>query len=301
MATYPIAGFMWGYERCGPLSTMLATPEWLDDVGFCFCSHCIRVGTSAGLDPARVRKGFETLHTFLSPIKQAGTIPNVRDGIAITVLRIFMQYPEMLAWERLYYQSRERLARAMNDTVHRTRPGARFGRHVWQMMSFDPIYRAAYDYAEIAEHHDFIKAVVYHPPGATRMHTWALNALGRGALREVPEPRLVQLLYDVMNYDNEREPGAPASRASGFSTDYVYRETRRAVEAADGKADVLAGIGIDIFGRPESSSPKQIERAVDAAFRAGAQGLLVSREYDEMRLSSLDAVGEAVRRHRRGG
>ena len=43
-------------------------------------------------------------------------------------------------------------------------------------------------------------------------------------------------------------------------------------------------------------SPRETTiEAVKAAFEAGAEGILISREYDEMHLESLRAIGEAMR------
>jgi hypothetical protein len=41
--------------------------------------------------------------------------------------------------------------------------------------------------------------------------------------------------------------------------------------------------------------PKSVKAAVQAAFRAGAPGVLLSRKYSEMRLANLSGAGEAIR------
>lgn len=300
ISTYPVDGFKWGYERSGPLSTVLATPEWLDDYGFCFCEHCTKIAREAGIDPDRARKGYTELHAFISKVKKGQIDESARDGIFVTVLRMFMKYPELLSWERQYYRNREKLASGMYAIIKRVRPQAEFGRHVWQMMSFDPFYRAAYDYSEVADHHDFIKPVVYNAPAGDRIKRWAMNSMSEGLFKEVDKERLLQFLYDVLNYDNEREPDFEETSNRGFSSDYVYRETKRCVDAVKGKSKVYSGIGIDIFGQTDSSDPAQIKEATLAALRAGSDGLLVSREYDEMRISSLKAVGDGVREWENG-
>ena len=45
---------------------------------------------------------------------------------------------------------------------------------------------------------------------------------------------------------------------------------------------------------PRPSDPEQLIAAVQRAFDAGADGVLASREYDEMRISSLEAFGKGV-------
>jgi hypothetical protein len=76
----------------------------------------------------------------------------------------------------------------------------------------------------------------------------------------------------------------------------VYRETRRCVQEVAGHAKIYSGIGIDIpgYGATFSSNPEGVYEATRKAFEAGAAGVLISREYDEMRLPNLRAVGRAM-------
>ena len=43
------------------------------------------------------------------------------------------------------------------------------------------------------------------------------------------------------------------------------------------------------------ADPEKIYQCVRKAFEAGADGIVVSREYEEMRLPNLKAVGRAMR------
>lgn len=303
MTSYPLDGFKWGYERCGPLSTILATPEWLEkgeDKAYCFCEHCVARGKEQGFDVDRVRQGFTEFHALVQKAKTSKLDDSSRDGLLVTLLRILMKYPELLAWERFYYANRERFAKELYQTVHRVRDEAEFGRHIWHQMSFDPIYRAAFEYEPLADYHDFLKPVVYHTTAATRMWSWAAKDMAKGAFQELGEDRLIQVLYDILNYDNDKEPARlQITTGTGFSADYVYRETKRCADAVKGRCKVHAGIGIDMAGNPQSSVPEVIVEATLKAFEAGADGILISREYDEMRLRSLNAVGDGIRAYRK--
>jgi len=87
----------------------------------------------------------------------------------------------------------------------------------------------------------------------------------------------------------------------GMGPQYVYTEMKRCVEQVQGKAQAIAGIGIDVPWhapggmQPYPSDPERLQKAIYKAFEAGADGILASRDYDEMRLSSLKAFGEAIR------
>ena len=85
---------------------------------------------------------------------------------------------------------------------------------------------------------------------------------------------------------------------SGLSPDYVFRETKRALEGVAGtKTQIWPGIDIDIPTEPNHSkcTPQSVNQAVLAAFRAGAPGVILSRKYSEMRLADLSGAGDAIR------
>ena len=63
-----------------------------------------------------------------------------------------------------------------------------------------------------------------------------------------------------------------------------------------GSCLVYTGIGIDIsHANLSPEDPESIHTSTTAALKAGADGLVFSRKYSEMRLSSLEAAGNAVR------
>ena len=80
-----------------------------------------------------------------------------------------------------------------------------------------------------------------------------------------------------------------------MSQEYVHHEVKRCVDGAAGKAKVYAGIGFDVptytaTGMEKfSGSPENVTKAVRRAIDAGANGVVASREYDEMTLPNLRA------------
>jgi hypothetical protein len=89
--------------------------------------------------------------------------------------------------------------------------------------------------------------------------------------------------------------------------DFVYRQSKRALDGARGtKAMILPGIDVDIpVGQldmgPEAiataarTTRTDVKNAVIQAFKAGAPGIVVSRDYAEMKLENLSGVGDAIR------
>ena len=99
----------------------------------------------------------------------------------------------------------------------------------------------------------------------------------------------------LLNYGDE----APLDQLAqaGLSPDYVFRETERALTGVEGKCKVLPGIdiGIPTGKNSRKASAEDSAAATSAALRAGAEGVIFSRKYSEMRLDNIAAAGRAVR------
>jgi hypothetical protein len=295
--TYPLDGLKYGAERGGPLSTLIMQGH----IPTCFCQHCMARGRAEGIDVERARQGWEKLYEFVTAARSGKPAPP--DGLFFGLLRILFRYPEILQWDKMWYRSKEEIPRLLAGAVHGLRPGATFGVHVHHNMTgLDPFERIQTDYAEMAEYCDWIKPVVYHDITGPRLRR-ATDQLRKSLLGELSGPQALALLYAINGYDAEIEPGYEELMEKGLGPEYVYRETRRCVEAVAARntgCTVYAGVGFDIpdYGRRPSdyfpSAPETVYKATLRAFEAGANGLVVSREYDEMRVPNLEAVGRAV-------
>jgi hypothetical protein len=81
----------------------------------------------------------------------------------------------------------------------------------------------------------------------------------------------------------------------GLSADYVYRDTRRALDDVAGTKTVIwPGIDIDVPAARARCTPESVRAATLAALRAGAQGVLLSRAYLEMKPENLRGAGQAL-------
>lgn len=292
--SYPLDGFQWGAERMGPLMNVIL--PWNNGAPTCFCEHCAKRGRAAGIDPERARKGFEQLYAYVQGL-MAGTAKPA-EGVFAGFLRVLLRYPEILAWEYQYRLSREEVMQAMYRTVKGIQPSAQVGWHVdHQPSSWDLVYRAEMTYAEMAPYSDFIKFIAYHDILGPRIRWWYLARFQKTILSEVPLEASLDLYYDLFGYDKKAEPKLDQLDKTGFSPDYVYRETKRSVASAEGKTKIYTGIGFDVpWGSTHvPADPGKVYECVLKAFEGGASGIVVSREYEEMRVPNLKAVGRAVR------
>lgn len=291
--TYELDGFQFGGERSGPLSGLLMG----GGAPYCFCQYCRAKGREKGIDAEHARQGMKELHTFVrEELLQKTTIPP--EGVLTSIMQYFFRYPEILAWERLWREGKESFFEATYGAAKAIRPQTDCGQHVdHPCTTFDPIYRSVMSYREMADKMDFIKPILYHDIAGPRTRGMYLNRVQRTIFKELSEQQSLDLFYTLKGYDKNVEPKLEELNTKGLGPDYVFRETKRCVQTVAGRCKIYSGIGIDIpgGGGTFASNPDGVYEAVKKAFEAGAAGVLISREYDEMRLPNLRAVGKAIR------
>jgi hypothetical protein len=293
--SYEIDGIMWGSERQGAFANAIGASHG-GNAGVarttCFCQFCEAKAKARGVDVARARAGFKALGDFVQAGRQ-GKRPV--DGYYVTMWRLMLRYPELLAWEMLWTDSLRDTYAALYNKVKSIKPAIGVGWHIWHNNSFSPIYRAEQDLSELTAHSDFLKMVMYHNCGGERMASY-VRSVGSNIYGDIPQQELLDFHYRVLDYKEEK-PLAEIPK-SGLSADYVYREAKRAREALNGtKTQLWPGIDIDIpTGQTQSkSSPESTRAAVAAALRAGSDGILLSRKYSEMKLANLRGAGDAIK------
>ena len=291
--SYPIDGVMWGSERQGPFNNAIGSSHGggNGDPGdvTCFCDYCKREASSRGIDANRAVEGYTRLASL---VRQSRTGSRPSDGYFVSYWRLLVQYPEILAWEKLWNDGQKSTYANIHQVAKSIRRDCAVGWHIWHNNSFSPFYRAEQDYAEFQKYSDFLKVVLYNNCGGPRLASYA-KSMSRTLFGDLSPDEVLELTYKVQNYNGDA--GAELSR-KGLSANYVERETRRAVAGVGDAVKIWPGIDIDIpTGQGEKKTePQDVRDAVRAAFSGGADGVILSRKYSEMRLANLQAAGEAV-------
>ncbi len=289
-STYELDGFQWGAERESPLLNVLLNGN--STSACCVCEHCIARNKKLGIDADRARKGFTEIAAYVGGLR-AGN-PKPAEGALAGFVRILFRYPEVLAWETQYRAAREEILQGMYTTIKKIKPTAPVGWHVdhWAI-SMNPIARWQMSYEEMSPWSDYLKVVVYHACLGPRMLSFLSN-MNRGIMGDLPLAELFNVYYDLLGYDKTTEPTAAQAARQGFSAEYVGRETAHSVASANGKTKIYPGIAFNVPQSP-ADDPEVIYQAVTKAYQAGAAGIVASREYEEMTVPNLKAVGRAVR------
>jgi len=301
--SYDIDGVMFVCEHQGALSNTLGSRlrgKFRGKPGSrtCFCPFCRDKAKQQGIQFDRAHQGFLELERFVAA-GRAGQAPP--DGFYVNLWRLVMRYPELLAWEHLFHEGVREVYGLMRERLKSAKPGAEFGIHVWHNITMSPIYRAEQDLARLSESTDFLKLAVYHNCGGPRLASY-IESVGETIYGDVPAEELLRFHYGLLDYEGSDYPSV---RQTGLGADFVYKESKRAVAQAR-SAPVYAGIDIDIPVEPDDliagsgdrgarSTREGICEAVREAFRAGVDGIVMSRKYSEMRLDTLTGVGDALR------
>jgi len=293
--SYDIDGLMWGSERQGALCDSLGathdTPPVDPGEVTCFCEFCRAKAKQRGINFERAREGFLELEKF---VRASRTGKRPVDGYHVQFWRLLLRYPELAAWEMLWTDSLRETYAAIYKAVKTAKQSIPVGWHIWHNNSFNPIYRAEQDLHELSNYSDFIKVVMYNNCGGERMALYADN-VGSTLYGDLSKQAIIDLNYGLMNFKERSYDQIPHT---GLSSDYVFRETKRALAGLEGTNTLIwPGIDIDIpTDRGNSKcTPQSVKEAVLAVFHAGASGVLLSRKYSEMRLANLNGAGDAVR------
>jgi hypothetical protein len=292
--SYEIDGILFFNEHNGPLLNALGASHFqqIDSSrATCFCKHHQRVAKERGIDFERARVGYQKLDRLVQASLK-GERPT--DGYYVEFERLFLENPEILAWDRLFDAGKHEVLGEVYEAVKSINRNLLVGFHIEHVNSFNPIFRATRRYEDIAAKADFLKVVAYNNCGGERYANFIHN-VGSTMFRDVPPEELMRFNNHLLNYGNE----APLDQlaTAGLSPDYVYRETRRAKAGVQGKSLILPGIDIGIPTAEDSrkATPDDTYAATLAAYRGGSDGVILSRKYSEMNLANLEAAGRAVR------
>jgi hypothetical protein len=292
--SYDIDGVMWGSERQGPLHNALSARHGGKSDSSkvtCFCPHHQKAAKQRGIDVLRAKQGFAKLDQLL---RDAHSNERPNDGYFVEFWRVLLDYPELLAWEKLWTDGKHAIYKDIHRAAKKSRPLVKVGFHIWHANSFSPFFRAEQNYAELAKVSDFLKIVAYNNCGGPRYANY-INNVASTIFHDVPKEELLRLHNAWLNYGKEAE--FAELPAKGLSADYVQRETARALKGVQGKCKIYPGIDIDIptGANEKRTSPDDVYAATTAALKAGAHGVIFSRKYSEMRLANLAAGGKAVK------
>jgi hypothetical protein len=286
-------GIMWESERQGPLNMALKADfsnAALRSI-CCFCTHCLRKGKEEGINVERARNGYRALDRWVT---QVTTQPLPSDGSFVTLWRLFLEYPEILAWEKFWFHSQEEMYALLYGTAKEINPKVQVGWHIMHLIEISPFFRADQDYARLAQVADYIKPSPYNNCAGPRLVQYVRNVQST-IFRDFTPDEVLELHYKILGL--EGEPSLDKLPIAGLSANYVGKETERAIADVQGAVPIYPGIDIDIPTTltEKRTQPSDVKAAVLAAFKAGAPGVVLSRKYAEMRLTNLAGAGEALR------
>ena len=294
LSTNDVDGIMWESERQGPLNDTLEAH--FGRIGprrsiNCFCTHCTAKGKELGIDVQRTREGYIALDRWVGEIL---TEPRPAGGAFMTLWRLLLEYPEILAWEKFWFHSQEEMYGLLYGTAKDANPKAQMGWHIMHLIAMSPFYRAEQDYSRFVHFSDFIKPSLYNNCGGPRFAQYIKN-IQSTVFRDCTPEEVLELHYKLLDYQGE--PSLDELPTAGMSADSVGRETSRTLAAVHGEIPIYPGIDIDIpTGLHEKrTQPGDVKAATLAALKAGAPGVVLSRKYAEMRLTNLAGAGEALR------
>ena len=135
-------GILFFNERNGPLLNALGASHAQNIASSrvtCFCRHHQRAAQERGIDCERARQGYQKLDEFVQAALK-GERPS--DGYFVEFWRLLVEWPEIIAWDRLFDATKHQVLAEVNAAVKSVRPGLQVGFHIEHVNSFNPIFRA---------------------------------------------------------------------------------------------------------------------------------------------------------------
>lgn len=295
-SSYAIDGFLFENERSGPLTNALGATPFRKTVGdtshvACFCEHHRRAAEARGINFERTKQGYEKLVEFVQAALKDQRPP---DGYYVTFQEILREYPEIEAYDRMCDEGKIQIVEEMHKTMKSIRKDLKLIFHIEQTICFNPFNRATLNYERLWDKAEYLKPATYNNCAGERYADF-VHTLGSTIFRDVPQDELFTLLNHWLNYDGF----APLSDLpkAGLPASYVAREAKRALAGVRGRCAILSGIDVSVPVGEGSriASPEDTYAATYAALEAGAQGIVLSRKYAEMRRELLEGAGRAIR------
>lgn len=288
-----IQGAMYLQERHGPLDAVFGQKSNADHVGHCFCEHCCRAARERGLDPEKAKAAYRELTGLAMAAREDAERPS--DGWFINFIRLFTKFPELMAWQELFWDGLHRHRQGIYRAVKRIRPDLRMGWHLHHPMSFQLFYRAGMNFSCVRHYSDWAKPNVYPAASGGRSRGSWCNGILNTLFKDVRPEIGIELMFDLLGYDAQQMPNVAdylsSENVPGWGAHYVSQETKRALAGLAG-IDVYPGLGFDLPAGGDT--PESVRACTRAVFEAGAPGILLSREYEEMAVEHLKAVGAAM-------
>lgn len=294
-SSYPVDGILFFNERNGPFLSALGASHFqsIDSSrATCFCENHKKAAAEHGIDFERAREGYRKLDSF---VQKALHDLRPSDGYYVEFQRLLLEYPEISAYDQLFDKAKHQILQDVYKTVKSINRRMLVGFHIEHVNSFNPLFRASRSYEDFSTMADFLKVVSYNNCGGERYANFIRN-IGSTVFRDVPLELLMRVNNRLLNY-SENEPSLNELALAGLSADTVYRETVRAVKGVNGKCLILPGIDVNIPVGKNSriASEQDTYEATLAAYKGGANGVILSRKYSEMFLSNLRGAGRAIR------
>ncbi len=294
-SSYPIDGLLFENERSGPLMNVLGASPFRKGVGdtshvACFCPFHRKVAKEKGIDFERAKQGYEKLVAY---VQQAVANQRPPDGYYVTFQQILHDYSEIAAYDRLCDEGKLQIVADIHTTSKAIRKESRFIFHVEQTISFNPFNRVALDYEHLWDKAEFLKPATYNNCAGER-YANLIHNLNATIYRDLPPDELYSMLNHLLGYSGLAS--LDALPAAGLPADYVFRETKRAMAKVQDRCGILAGIDVNVpvAAASRQTTPEDTYAATLAALQAGAQGVVLSRKYAEMRRENLEGAGRAI-------
>lgn len=164
--------------------------------------------------------------------------------------------------------------------------------------TFEPFFRAEFDYRSLSEYIDWVMPMMYHKDSFARQRKTA-DGMRATFFPDLEPPEFLEGFRRLIGWPAGSQPPFDHDGKVGLTDDFLIREIRRAKANVTGETKVIAGLGWDIGRQPDQPtfepSFERTYEATPAAISADPDGVMLARACRESHPENLKAAGRAMR------
>ena len=286
---YDLDGLFYGIERGTGLSDIMTFGH---EEPYCLCSACEQTAKEHDVDFIRLHQGLGEMVALLDAARNKER--QQRPYLSL-FLKLLMDYPEIMAWERIQNELKEEVEVEAVSAFKAARPEASTSVLIHQ--EWCPIKSMHEDWTRHTVHADAVALRLYEHIQGPRLVNDARTRHVEGIFGDLSESALTELLWHLSGGLPEHRQSPEELTRNGNPPERAIERAKTCVDLCGDKAAVQIALGVDIsypFEERRETPNAYIQEIVSGVQEQGVESIILCREYQEISGRSMRAASEAL-------
>ncbi|NRA39763.1 MAG: hypothetical protein HRU15_16600 [Planctomycetes bacterium] len=290
MAThYEVDGLFYGIERGTVLSDIMSFGH---KEPYCQCSACEHVAQEHNVDFQRLHQGLGDMVVLIAAARKK---ERQQCSYLSMFLKILMDYPEIMAWERIQNEMKDSIEVEAIQAFKAVRPEASSSVLVHQESC--PIKSMHEDWALHAHHADAVALRLYEHVLGPRLVHGVRTGHAEGIFGDLSESALTELIWHLSGGLPEHRRSPDELFSDGCPPERAIDRAQTCVDLCGNDAAVQVALGVDIsypFKERRETPVEYIQEIIRGVQAQGVKSIILCREYQEISGRSMRAAADSL-------